>query len=349
MRRRALRVALGALLLAGFACKTGSPAFAHLESAVVNDRYAGSPTAANVRVVRGAEVVSPSVAMRLLKGDSITTSRTTRAVVTFAAGYEVSLDTSTAIYIENPSIFLRIGQAFIRKLLGTHTAADTARLDTHTPQATLHDAGTEYLVSVGGQGTDVRVVSGAVDASSRDGRWAGVRYSAHQQGRITPQGQRITMQPLTDRELDAQLVWVRRIEAITKVAVPSVDGMTENAARATLGRAGFSVLFVLHRETDAVAPGLVVDQSPSAGQLSAPGTYVTLTLSKAVRKATCTVPNIVRKSEPEAKRLLEAAKLRGEVVGRDRTGRTVVSQEIKEGSRVDCGTAVRYTVGTVVE
>ena len=349
MRRHALRVALGALLASVPACKSMTPAFARLESAVVDDRYAGSPARANVRVVRGNTVVSPSVAMRLLKGDSITTSRSTRVVVIFGAGYEVTLDTSTAIYIENPSIFLRIGQAFIRKLVGTRANPDTAKLDTHTPQVTLHDAGTEYLVTVSGQATDVRVVSGSVAATSRDGRWSGVTYTAGQHGRIETQRGRLPVQQLTGRQLDAQLAWVRRVEAITKVAVPRVDSMTEAAARATLQRAGFGVLFVLHRETDATAPGRVVDQSPSAGQLAAPGTYVTLTLAKATRKQMCTVPEIVRKSEAEAKRLLEGARLRGEATRRDPNGRTVATQDPKKDSRVECGTTVGYTVGTIVE
>ncbi|MEO8562250.1 MAG: PASTA domain-containing protein [bacterium] len=344
MTRHAVIVVLGALLASGSACKTATPAFARLESAVVDDRYAASLASANVRVVRADNVVSPSVAMRLLKGDSITTSPTTRVVVTFAAGYEVTLDTSTAIYIENPSIFLRIGQAFIRKLIGGRASSDTAKLDTHTPQVTLHDAGTEFLVTVSGEATDVRVVSGVVEASSRDGRWSGVRYTARQQGRIETQRGRLPMQPLTDGELVTRLAWVRRVEAITKVAVPRVDAMAEDAARATLQRAGLRVLFVLHRETDAVPPGQVVEQSPTAGELAAPGTYVTLTLAKAVRTAMCTVPDIVGRSEVDAKKLLDGAKLRGQSARHDPNATTVRSQELAKGTRVACGTTVKYVL-----
>jgi hypothetical protein len=327
----------------------GTPAFARLESAVVDDRYATNPSSANVRIVRAGSVVSPSLGMRLAKSDSIITARGTRAVVVFGAGYEVTLDTSTAIFIENPSIFLRIGQAFIRKLLGGRAASDTAKLDTHTPQVTLHDAGTEFLVSVGDQGTDVRVVSGAVDASSRDGAWAGVRYGPREQGHITAQGRRITMQPLTARELAAQLAWVRRVEAITKISVPSVDRMTESAARSTLDRAGLRVMFVMPRETDAVEPGLVVEQSPAAGQTTAPGTFITLTLAKAPRPSTCTVPNLVGQTETDAKRLLASAQLRGDVTRSDPNSTTVTAQDLRAGSRVACGTTVKYTVGRGVQ
>ena len=164
------------------------------------------------------------------------------------------------------------------------------------------------------------------------------------------------MQRLTQSQADAQLAWVRRVERITKVPVPSVESMTEAAARSTLDRAGFRVLFVLHRETDAVAPGRVVEQSPGAGQLAPPGTYVTLTLAKAARGAQgpaeageCIVPDIERKSVTEARRLLEAARLRGEVTRRDRNVTTVGRQDPKKGSRVSCGTVVKYTVENIVE
>jgi hypothetical protein len=344
-------VVVGALLASLSACATlktiTTPAFARLASVVVDDRYAGSPTSANVRVVRAGSVVSPSTGLRLSKGDSITTSRTTRAVVTFAAGYEVTLDTSTAIYIENPSIFLRIGQAFIRALSGNR--APTEKLDTHTPQATLHDRGTEYLVTVSGQGTDVSVVSGTVEATSRDGRWSGVTYAARQQGRIDAQRGPLPMQRLTEGQLQTRLAWVRRVEAITKVPVPRVESMTEAAARATLQRAGFGVAFiVLHRETDAAPPGTVVEQSPGAGETAAPGTVVTLTLAKAPRQEPCTVPGIVGKTEAGALETLQGARLRGQLTG-TRGARTVSSQDPKQGTRVECSSVVSYRMEVRVE
>ena len=350
MRRHALRVVLGAVLVSLPACATlkriTAPPFARLASAVVDDRYATRPTSANVRVVRGGSAVAPSVGMGLLKGDSIVTSRTTRVVVEFGAGYEVTLDTSTAIFIENPSVFLRIGQAFIRALTGNR--APTEKLDTHTPQATLHDRGTEYLVTVGGQGTDVSVVTGAVEATSRDGRWSGVTYTARQQGRIDTQRGPLPMQRLSEGQLQSRLAWVRRVEEITKVPVPPVDGMTERAARSALQRAGFGVMFVLHRETDAVAPGLVVEQSPRAGETAAPGSYVTLTLAKALPAQTCTVPNIVNMTEANAKRALEGARLNGQRTKFDRGATGVTSQDPKQGSRVPCNSTVSYQMEVII-
>ena len=327
------------------ACRSATPPFARLESAVVGDQYAGSPTRTHVRVVRGDSVVAPSVAMRLFKGDSIITSATTRVVVTFEAGYEVTLDTNTAIFIENPSVFLRIGQAFIRKLLGQRPASDTTKLDVHTPQATLHDAGTEYLVSVNRGATDVSVLTGAVEAASRVSAWR-ARYSALERGRIdSTRGQR--MPPLSREALEAELRWVRRVDRLTKIAVPRLDSMTEAQARAALERVGLRVLFVLQRETSDFAPGLVIEQSPVAGANAAPGTYVTLTVAKEPPSSQCTVPNIIEKKEAEAKRLLEAARLRGEVTQRIGEIDVVTSQSARAGSRVRCGSVVQYTWGRV--
>lgn len=327
------------------ACKAITPAFARLESAVVRDQYAGSPARANVRVVRGDSVVAPSISMRLLKGDSIITSATTRVVIDFAAGYEVTLDTSTAIYIENPSIFLRIGQAFIRKLRG---APDT--LTTRTPQAVLHDAGTEFLVTVTPNVTTVRVAEGAVDAEARDGDYPTVRYSAFEQGEIGAGRGPQRMPRLGRAELDAQLRWVRQVERITKIPVPRLDSMTEAQARAALERVGLRVLFTTQRETADYAPGLVIEQTPSAGDSVAPGTFINLVLAKEGARAVrgqCTVPNITGKKEIEAKRLLEAARLAGQSTERIGEIDVVTSQREKAGSLVRCGSVVHYTWGRI--
>ncbi len=341
-----------ALLAASLAsCKTLEQPFARLESAVVRDRYAGSPQQADVRIVRGDGVVAPSISMRLQKGDSIITSATTRVVVTFAAGYEVTIDTSTAIYIQNPSIFLRIGQAFIRKLRGS-----TDTLTTHTPQAVLHDASTEFLVTVTPSVTAVRVVEGAVDAQTRDGTYPTVRYSAFEQGEIALGQGPQRMPRLGREEIDARMRWVREVARVTRVVVPQLDSLTEAQARAALDRVGLRVLLVTRRESADHAPGTVVDHTPGAGESVAPGTFVSLVLARAARNeardtaqsgAECTVPNITGRREAEARRLLEAARLVGRAIERVGEVDEVTSQIERAGTRVRCGSVVRYRWGRV--
>ncbi len=334
---------LATCVLSLAACSSATPVFARLESAVVQDQYAGSPQSANIRIVRGDGVIAPTISMRLQKGDSIITSSTSRAVVTFAAGYEVTLDTSTAIHIENPSIFLRIGRAFIRKIRG---APDT--LTTRTPQAVLNDAGTEFLVTVTTSETSVRVAEGAVDAESPDGTYPTVRYGAMEHGVISSRGAQ-RMPTMTREELNAQLAWVRQVQRITRILVPQLDSMTEAQARATLDRVGLRVLFVTRRQVSGYAPGMVVDHTPSAGDSVAPGTFVNLVLAREARQAReeCTVPDIVEKTEAEAKRLLAAAQLTGRSTERTGDVDVVTSQEQQEGTKVACGSVVRYTWGRI--
>jgi hypothetical protein len=353
MSRRALALSPVALLFAVASCatvkKAFTPPFARLDGAVVNDRYAVQPRE-NLRVVRAGAVVTPSVGMPLLKGDSITTSRIARAVVNFRDGYEVTLDTSTTIYIENPSIFLRIGQAFIRTLLGTRGTPPSEKFETHTPQGTLHGRGTEYLVSVGPEGTDVTVASGVVDATSPDGRWPGVTYMTRQQGRIDPQRGPLRMQSLSDGQLEFRLAWVRAVEALTKVVVPPVRSMTESAARRTLERAGLSVAFgASSRETDEAPPGQVVDQFPAPGVTVRRGSVVSLTVAKALPPERCTVPKISGQTEAVALRRLADARLRGERTHLDRGAEYVTTQTPAPDSKVDCNSVVRYTMDIRVQ
>ena len=382
------------------ACRTMGQPFARLESAVVNDRYDTSPSAAEVRIVRGDSTVTPALALRLRGGDSIATSRNTRAVLTFAAGYEVTLDTGTVVYMEEEtatdggqgdaggspeglrelryapgrapghglvaepraarlafgngsgrgqavaprggSIFLRIGRAFIRKLVG---APDT--LDTRTPQAVLHDAGTEYVVSVSGAQTVVRVVTGEVVAESRDGRWPLVRYGPRMGGVLRTDAAPRATPTATAGELEAELGWIRRVERLTKVTVPAVDSLTEQQARDALGRVGLRVLFVLRRESADYAAGQVIETMPAAGERVSPTTYVTLVLAKEPKGEMCTVPNITEKTEAVARRLLAGARLEGQATARTGEIDVVTAQQEKPGSRVRCGSVVHFTLGRI--
>ena len=128
--------------------------------------------------------------------------------------------------------------------------------------------------------------------------------------------------------------------------MPKLDSMTEAQARSAAERAGLRVMFVTHREEAGRAPGTVVDQTPSAGESAAPGTYINLVLAKESKKE-CTVPNITEKGGAEAKRLLEAARLTGQPTRDDGEMDVVTSQTEKAGSKVQCGSVVHYRVGRI--
>jgi hypothetical protein len=98
-RRRSLVLWL-ALGGATTGCASFKAPFGRVSSLVVGDRYVTSTEVANVRVVRANAVVSPTGGMRVAPGDSIATSSVTRVVMEFAAGYRVTLDTSTVLFLE---------------------------------------------------------------------------------------------------------------------------------------------------------------------------------------------------------------------------------------------------------
>jgi PASTA domain/FecR protein len=330
----------------------GPEAFARLESAVTDDKYDNSLTRTEVRVVRDDVVVSPALSMRLMKGDSITTARSTQVVMTFAAGYEVTLDTGTAIYIENPSIFLKWGRAFIRRLTGT---ADT--LDVHTRHATLHDVGTSYVVTVLPTTTTVRVESGSVVAKGRvNTAMPWTRYEALQGGVIGVNQQPTRMETIDVSRLEQELSWVRRVDRITTVTVPQLDSLTEAQARATLEKSGLRTFFVTRRATGRYAVGHVVESSPGAGQRVRPGTYVNLVLEKAPTRvdrdaatgaAECVVPVITDRTRKEAEMVLKRANLRAEVMRRIGERDIVSTQVTRAGTRVPCGTVVQFVWGAL--
>jgi beta-lactam-binding protein with PASTA domain/predicted Ser/Thr protein kinase len=86
-----------------------------------------------------------------------------------------------------------------------------------------------------------------------------------------------------------------------QVAVPDVEGETEDNARGAIESAGLRVGKVTEEESDQ-DPGTVIDQSPAAGKKVAKGETVSLTVAKAVK-----VPDVVDQSEDDATSALEDA------------------------------------------
>lgn len=404
------RIAGLALLLLVTGCKSLQGPFAQLESAVVNDRYATAPARTAVQIIRGDSVLAPSLSMRLAVGDSIITSRDTRVVLTFRAGYEVTLDTNTVLYINGPSggqarldepglnsrsfelrsradaplggtrtagwtaggsgaglrlsapadtteasIFVRFGRAFIKHVFGK-----TRTIDAETSQAKLHEEGTEYVVSVDGRGTTVRVISGVVRAEDRTGQYS-ARYREREGGFLQAGAPPQQMRTLSPNEVETELSWVRQVERVTKVDVPSLGGMTEAQARAALSRAGLRASLYVSRPNNDAASGTVIDQSPNAGQRVQPNSDVTLTVSKGpkrvaapdsgrvLRARPCTVPGITGRSQAEALRLLEAAGLKGSGTRNNNAiDNIVTSQSVSAQQEVNCDVVIRFTYGNVV-
>jgi len=86
--------------------------------------------------------------------------------------------------------------------------------------------------------------------------------------------------------------------------VPDVVGKKQGDAKTTLEKAGFGVK-VVDESSDTVANGLVIRQTPDGGVSIEAGSQVTIFISTGSKKAP--VPNVIDKTESEAKKILTDA------------------------------------------
>jgi beta-lactam-binding protein with PASTA domain len=169
-------------------------------------------------------------------------------------------------------------------------------------------------------------------------------YSAAQENTVTAQ-----FPPAGDRVLSGSTVRINVSRGPKPVSVPDVRGQPyENAAGALQG-AGFKVTRV-DVESDE-AEGVVVQQDPPAGTSVPNGTNVTLSVSKG--PAPSEVPDVTVQTQPEAESILRGAGFDVATVSQDVTDPSqdgiVLEQDPKGGAKVEPGTVVTITVGSLVE
>ncbi|MCF7551906.1 Stk1 family PASTA domain-containing Ser/Thr kinase [Pseudonocardia sp. WMMC193] len=132
----------------------------------------------------------------------------------------------------------------------------------------------------------------------------------------------------------------------TTVQVPDVTGQSEDQAKQTLAQSGFTQ--VQTQQVDGGGQqGTVVQTNPSAGTRVAPGTTITLSLSRGNQVQ---VPNVVGKSASEAVQELNAAGLRnynltGQQVQDQSQNNVVISTSPSAGSSMDPDDEVTVVVG----
>lgn len=134
-------------------------------------------------------------------------------------------------------------------------------------------------------------------------------------------------------------------ESEESVQVPQVTGYTDTAAIGMLTDAGLDY----NREyenSDTVAEGTVIRQSPESGATVAGGTKVTIVVSQG--KQSVAVPNLKNKTESEARKALEAKGLQVGTVNSDYSDTVeegkVIDQSEVSGKTVYSGTSVNITV-----
>jgi serine/threonine-protein kinase len=87
-------------------------------------------------------------------------------------------------------------------------------------------------------------------------------------------------------------------QAPTEITVPGVVGQGEAQAAAALGRAGFSPRTESAVTTEPAMVGVVLKQSPSAGQRAQKGATVTITVGKQGARTTPTTPTTTPRTTP---------------------------------------------------
>lgn len=130
-------------------------------------------------------------------------------------------------------------------------------------------------------------------------------------------------------------------------SVPSLAGMTQDEASTKLKELGFEVS-VTYGNSDTIANGKVMDQSPAGNTTLQVGSTVMITVSKGMD--TVEVPSVVGMTRDEARKALEEAGLSLGTVSQSSSDTIdkgkVMSQETQDSADVKRGTAVNVTVST---
>ncbi|MCX8007767.1 MAG: Stk1 family PASTA domain-containing Ser/Thr kinase [Coriobacteriia bacterium] len=131
------------------------------------------------------------------------------------------------------------------------------------------------------------------------------------------------------------------------VAVPSVVGMSEEEASATVAAAGLTIGSVTTEHSDQYELGLIMRQNPAAGARVKKGTAVDIVVSAGV--AMVEVPNVAGMTEADAIAAIEGAQLEvalpiGREYSKDVPEGVVISSEPTAGAQVPKGSKVAIVV-----
>lgn len=205
MRIGPLGLALGAALAAP-GCATP---YAKLDGVLVDTRPALPSEGGRVTVVRENQRRNGTLKESVVKGETMLTARDGAAILTIRPGYEVIVEPGTELSIENPSIFLKIGRLFLKKL---RQAKEVLELKTEFVTAGVE--GTEFVFEVLPDGTvHIAVLDGAVVVRPRQAGWAPVTYLSGDEGFIRrglPPGRVQRLDPATSRAIRERALAVER-------------------------------------------------------------------------------------------------------------------------------------------
>jgi serine/threonine-protein kinase len=206
------------------------------------------------------------------------------------------------------------------------------------------------LLTRPGDVTVPRVVGQDVQAASADLRAAGLKTSVDRVTSGRAVDQVLAQDPAGGEEAkDGSTVTLTVSSGPGQVAVPSVDGLGEQKARARLTDLGLVADRVVRQADDAVPEGRVIKTSPAAGQSVDRGSDVTLYVSSGPRQVS--VPDVVGLTQQEAQQTLgnRGFQFSATEEGSDSADPgTVLSQDPPAGTSTDPGALVALVVARAI-
>lgn len=136
-----------------------------------------------------------------------------------------------------------------------------------------------------------------------------------------------------------------------EVTVPKVAGMKKEEAVEELEKLNLKVE-VKEEISTKVEQGYIIKQSPDANTVLKSGETVTITVSKGDGIEKTTVPNVVGKSEADARSSLQSANLSVNVIYTENSSNpngTVLKQDVSAGTQVAVNSTVNITVNKIEE
>jgi beta-lactam-binding protein with PASTA domain len=138
------------------------------------------------------------------------------------------------------------------------------------------------------------------------------------------------------------------VSGCTKVAVPNVEGLTQDAATTAITGAKLKVGTVTQQTNNTVATGNVISQDPASGSSLAEGSRVNLVISSGPQMVT--VPNVERLTQDDATTAVTAAKLMVGAVTQKASNTVaagkVISQDPANGSSLAPGSQVNLVISS---
>jgi eukaryotic-like serine/threonine-protein kinase len=202
-------------------------------------------------------------------------------------------------------------------------------------------------VSTGPPQTSVpSVVGEQVDRALSDLQEAKLKGKTQRVDSDQPEGEVVSQTPKAGASVDeGSTVTLKVSKGPQPVGVPNVVGQTFETANSTLLARGFAVA---RRDVESDEPkGTVVDQSPAADTFQAPGTKITLSVSKG--PTTSTVPDVTSRTQADAVAQLQASGFKVRVVSQPVTDPNqdgiVQTQDPAGGTQKAPGSTVTIAVG----